>query len=84
MDADKNGEVDREEVRKVMQIYISEIVGEKVDSNSMPVERSLESFMKRYDANSDGKITFEEWRDCLLKDAEKNSDENSVNSDRDD
>ena len=46
MDADKNGEVDREEVRKVMQIYISEIVGEKVDSNSMPVERSLESLWK--------------------------------------
>ncbi|EWC47967.1 hypothetical protein DRE_02849 [Drechslerella stenobrocha 248] len=55
IDRDKNGQLDRAELAHALE------------SNGISVEpHKLKAFFDRLDKNSDGQITFEEWRDFLV------------------
>ncbi|EGX47144.1 hypothetical protein AOL_s00097g190 [Orbilia oligospora ATCC 24927] len=55
IDRDKNGQLDRSELAHALE------------SNGIKVEpHKLQAFFDRLDKNSDGQITFEEWRDFLV------------------
>ena len=49
MGANKNGEVDREELGKVYKLYFEELLGEEAPSEL--VEARVESYMKTFDSN---------------------------------
>ena len=65
MDTNNNGEVDKSEVRKFMHIFCDLDSDEEVDSET--VESNAQQFMEFFDANADGKITFDEWKNGMLK-----------------